>query len=301
MSRKLKEFISIFFAKKMNRSIKVGDYALFTTDNKYGYVKIVSIDFDSTPSFITFQNNVGDTRKVYFDGEKYYYERANRGFLSGTEEYKIEFIKNFVEYIKIYEITDQKNPRSMKDASNILLLGLNHVNHFKEFNDPKYYYQYEYDSGLTLYESLMNTHQICIEAYSDSEAEFINLCLRVLIDANLFALEQYIENEEEGIIYFVDFLQNVTSLKPSLSVYEGYVSEEIKAPEMEDIRISGDSYLTSDEISPVKVFNYLNVKKILDMIKEGSDLFDPKITGGKQAILNIFDATVSTTKSSSKR
>jgi len=54
----------------------------------------------------------------------------------------------------------------------------------KKYKEGKenYYYQYEYDSNSTLYESLMDKHHIAIKSKSLKEAKVLNAILRCMID-----------------------------------------------------------------------------------------------------------------------
>jgi len=75
--------------------------------------------------------------------------------------------------------------------------------YLKSFNNStsngqiKYYYQYEFDSSTTFYESLMRQHLITISAQSYEEAMLCNVILRCLFDGHFGGMCNYIEHDKK--------------------------------------------------------------------------------------------------------
>lgn len=117
----------------------------------------------------------------------------------------------------------------------------------RESVKPRYYYQYEFDSNLSDYETLMDKHAICIAAYSYAEATLINSILKVLFYKDVNYLEGTIQYRGDSFIeqqsrynhldwYTDDLIQllvastyEIMISDSSISDYDNHVSDYIKS------------------------------------------------------------------------
>lgn len=173
--------------------------------------------------------------------------------------------------------------------------------YLQKYNSQKkaktsYFYQYEFDSNQTIYELLMGSHMICIEADNLKLANLLNAILRVLIDDHTYSLEIFTDENNNVIktLLFHDFFTEIESFE-TLKMYKGYKSESIKKYINERLiyYISINKKLEkitilADEFDPVRIFNKNVILKILsDLINKACENNDT-IYSKKEKLLNIL-------------
>jgi hypothetical protein len=91
----------------------------------------------------------------------------------------------------------------------------------------KYYYQYEYDSSTTYYESLMRQHLITIRAESYEEAMLCNVILRCLLDGHFGGMLNYCAHDAQWKYLNEPIDQYFETIKKSqnMSQYNDYCQE----------------------------------------------------------------------------
>ena len=163
-------------------------------------------------------------------------------------------------------------------------------------SEPKYYYQYQYDGNMNLYEQLMYCQQITIQARSLEESNILNSALMYFIADNycdIDALIMFILEKKKHMrikndtITFDDLLYEIL-YSSELSMFKDYVSDTVKDPTVRNIE-EYDVVLTYEEIKAVRIFNIENIKRILDLFEQYPEKFDSKIVGKKKAILNVLE------------
>jgi hypothetical protein len=149
----------------------------------------------------------------------------------------------------------------------------------KENLPAKYYYQYEFDSNQTPYEKLADNNLIAIKACSLEEANVLNIILRVVIDGHGGWLHSFTSDEDDETIPNLTEEAFFNSIKKgeSLTMYEGYVSDELKPMKNKNIdicffsKVNRKDKIINFNFKNVKVFDYTEVEKLLHNIDESDN------------------------------
>jgi hypothetical protein len=143
----------------------------------------------------------------------------------------------------------------------------------------KYYYQYESDKDVSLYEKLMNTHSIAILASCLEEANVLNEALKLLFNNNgsafIFQLEIYLEilhdidmnNNHITIENFFDFIEE----SEDMSIYKNYKSKTLRTPSKTTLKYKIISGHNNREVTQThyfvvdksRVFDNNKIKRLL--------------------------------------
>ena len=133
-------------------------------------------------------------------------------------------------------------------------------------SENMYYYQYEYDSNLSMYEEMLDKHCIVIYCGSDDEAIILNYILRTFITANCFALLFYgIDSDKLCSLRTKKLVKLIIDEgQSSMTTYKDFKSDKIKEMRGNKVKISyGISENSSHESAVFKKYQEIIFKKPL--------------------------------------
>lgn len=131
-----------------------------------------------------------------------------------------------------------------------------------KFEEPAYYYHYESDSNVNLFEELMRKHLIAIEAYSLEEANILDIILHTLIIGHA-GVVSCITDESDQEVKTAEAFAKAIKGSDHLSMYQDYKSEYLKDCNNADLIFElGKRRLPSEFLYP-QVFNYERIRKLL--------------------------------------